>query len=301
MNLSKTPKSSWSCILCGGVKRKIVYKEKRLPKTKIAPPEAVCTGEIGARGKHAKIWRCSECGLIFQEPSFSEKELNEAYAEGVDERYFEQFEQRRALFRKCLRRIETYKRPSGELLDVGAGVGLFVSIAKESGWKARGLDPSVWASSEAKKRFGVRVEKGTFENFKAKPASFDVITMWDVLEHYTDPLSALKKAHRLLKKDGILVLTTINIDSWFSKLLRSHWTWLIRVHLWYFTPKTARRMIEKAGFRVEWMGSQVRWFSLSYLLSRFTGWNFSWLPKIVLPAPTGDIIFVIARKVKENA
>lgn len=294
--MSKTSKNNWLCILCGSGKREIFYKEKRLPKAIITPKEAVCTGEIGARGKHAKVWRCLKCGLIFQEPSFSQRELDEAYTKGADERYFEQFEQRKNLFKKCLVRIEKYKNPRGKLLDVGSGAGLFVHLAKESAWDALGLDPSVWASRVAKERFGVKVQQGIFENFKARPKSFDVITMWDVLEHFTDPLEALEKANKLLKDDGILALATININSWFSRLLSSHWTWLIRIHLWYFTPKTLRRMLKKTGFEVEWEGRQVRRFSFPYLLGRLIGKNFSWLPNLILPAPTGDIIFVVARK-----
>lgn len=195
-----------------------------------------------------------------------------------------------------MKRIEKFRNPKGKLLDVGSGAGIFVHEARRSGWNAEGLDPSIWASKEAKKRFNVKVRKGTFEDFKAKPGSYDVVTMWDVLEHFTEPLEALHKANGLLKEDGVLALATVNINSWFSKLLKSHWTWLIRIHLWYFTPKTLIRMLRKAGFKVEWIGGQVRWFSTPYLLSRFTGKDFSWFPKIVLPAPTGDIIFVVARK-----
>lgn len=296
MSSSKVSKSKWSCILCKGKGRKVLYKEKRLPKEKITPKEALCTGEIGARGRHTKIWKCVSCSLIFQDLSFSEDELERAYTAGKDKRYFEQLKQRKNLFRYSLNRIEKYKNSPGKLLDVGSGAGLFVWVAKESGWNTSGLDPSKWAVKEAKRRFGVKVKRGLFKNFKAKPESFEVITMWDVLEHSINPLETLLKARRLLKKDGILALTTININSWFSKLLGNRWPWLIRVHLWYFTPKSLKRMLEETGYRVEWIGGQTRWFSLPYLLSRLTGKDFSWLPKITLPAPTGDIIFVIARR-----
>lgn len=297
MNSSKVSKSKWFCLLCGGKRREILYQEKRLPKKKITSKEVLCTGERGVRGKHAKIWKCTSCGVIFQEPSFSEDELEKAYLDsGEDERYFGEFKQRKNLFRRSLDRIEKYKKVRGKLLDVGSGAGLFVWVAKESGWDASGLDPSKGAVKAAKRRFGVKVERGLFENFKAEPESFEVMTMWDALEHFINPLEALLKARELLKKDGILALTTINIESWFSKLLGSSWPWLIRIHLWYFTPETLTKLLEKAGFKVEWVGEQVRFFSLPYLLNRFTGKNFSWLPKIVSPAPTGDIIFVVAQK-----
>ena len=297
MNSSKVSKSKRFCLLCGGKRREILYQEKRLLKEKITPKEVLCTGERGTPGRHAKIWQCLSCGLIFQDPSFSEDELEKAYLNGgEDERYFGEFKQRKNLFRRSLDQIEKYKKVRGKLLDVGSGAGLFVWVAKESGWEASGLEPSSWAVNKAKRHFGVKVERGLFENFKAEPESFEMITMWDVLEHFINPLEALLKARELLRKDGLLALTTINIESWFSRLLGVHWPWLIRVHLWYFTPETLTRLLEKAGLKVVWMGGQVRFFSLPYLLNRFTGRNFSWLPKIVLPAPTGDIIFVIAKK-----
>lgn len=284
------------CILCKGSNWQALYEEKRLPKLKIKSEEVICTGELGTRGKHAKVWRCLDCGLIEQERSFTERELIGAYSQGEDERYFEQFSQRKELFERSLKRIEKYKRPPGRLLDVGAGAGLFVSVAKQSGWQAKGLEPSRWGVEKGKKRFGVKMEQGSFEDFKVKPESFEVITMWDVLEHYWEPMKVLRKARKMLTKDGVLVLTTININSWFSRLLGRHWTWLIRVHLWYFTNKTLRRMLEETGYQIEWMGTQTRWFSLPYLLSRFIGRDFSWFPEISLPAVTGDILMVVARR-----
>jgi len=288
----------WQCVLCGNTTKEILYKEKRLPNKIISPKEVLCTGEIGARGKHGKIWICNKCKLIFQELSFSNQELEEAYSKGTDAKYFEQLKQREHLFSQSRQRIEKYIKPPGKLMDVGANAGIFLNVAQESGWTVEGIDPSKWAKGEAKRRFGVKVENLTFEELIAKPASFDVITMWDVLEHYLDPLAQLKKANKLLKKGGVLALTTININSWFSKLLGPHWPWIIRVHIWYFKRNNLIKMIKKAGFEIKWVGYQTRWFSLSYLLTRLSGKNFSWLPKISLPAPTNDIIFVIARKRK---
>lgn len=284
------------CILCGSQNYQLLYKEKRLSKTKISPKEAICTGELGARGRHSKIWKCEQCNFIFQKPSFTNKELFKAYEEGEDNRYFEQFDQRKKLFQKSLKKIADFKKNKGRLLDIGCGPGLFVWLAKKSGWRTDGLEPSLWAKKEAKRRFKLNINQGLLEDFKDKQNFYDVITMWDVLEHFKDPLKSLKKTKKMLRKDGFLVLTTININSWFSKLLGKHWTWLIRVHLWYFTPQTLRNILRKTGFEIKYIGGQTRWFSFPYLLNRFTGMNFSFLPNISLPAPTGDILFVIAQK-----
>ncbi|OGM30578.1 hypothetical protein A2630_02295 [Candidatus Woesebacteria bacterium RIFCSPHIGHO2_01_FULL_44_10] len=288
--------NNWLCIICGNQKKSIFYKEKRMPRNKISPGEAVCTGEIGARGRHGKIWKCDNCGFIYQEPTFSESELNIAYKGGTDEIYFEQFKEREYLFEKCLDRIHKFIKPPGKMLDIGCNAGIFLNVARRLGWKTWGIEPSSWAARVARERFELKVKTGVFETARYKPNSYDVITSWDVLEHFVDPVGVLDKMHKLLKKDGVLVLSTINIKSWFSRLLGPHWPWLIRIHLWYFTPKTFKRMVENSGFKVLWMGQQIRWFSFPYLLTRFTGKNFSWMPAISLPAPTGDIIYLVARK-----
>ncbi len=292
--MTKTKK--WQCLICEGKRKIVFYKEKRLPDSKISPNETLCTGEVGSRGKHGRIWKCVKCGIIFQDPTFSDKELEDAYGGGSDERYFDQYRQRVIGFKRALTKVEKYQSSPGKLLDVGCNSGLFLHVAKESGWDVSGIDPSVWAARVAKKRFGIKIITGELENVKLPEESFDIITMWDVLEHYIDPTIALKKVLKSLKKDGTLALTTINIDSWFSKLLGRHWTWLIRIHLWYFNNETLVKMLEKTGYEVEWIGEQTRWFSVPYLLTRFTGWGFSWVPKFSLPAPTGDIVFAIARK-----
>jgi 2-polyprenyl-3-methyl-5-hydroxy-6-metoxy-1,4-benzoquinol methylase len=293
-----TKKKSWVCLVCGKNRKFLLYSEKRLSGKTIVPSEAVCTGETGIRGCYGNIWKCRSCGLIFQEPTFTDDELENAYGGGEDARYFEQLSQRVSLFEKILRKMEEFTSPPGRLLDIGCNAGIFLDVAQRSGWKVEGIELSKWAAWEAKKRYGVRVKVSDFESVKYKSKYFDVITMWDVLEHYIDPVVALKKARKLLKDDGVIALSTINIDSWFSKILGRHWTWLIRIHLWYFTRDTLTKMMEKSGYEVEWMGEQVRWFSLPYLLTRFTGWNFTWLPSVSLPAPTGDIIWLIARKAK---
>lgn len=288
--------NKWKCIVCGGDRKKLLYREKRITKSKITPKEAVCTGEIGSRGRHGKIWKCDTCGFVCQDFTFSENELNNAYKGGTDEIYFEQYKEREHLFEKCLDRIHQHIKPPGKMLDIGCNAGIFLNTARRMGWKTEGIEPSSWAARVARERFELKVRTGIFEKTRYKPGTYDVITSWDVLEHFVDPVMVLDKIHKLLKKDGVLVLSTIDINSWFSLVLGSHWPWLIRVHLWYFTPDTFRRLVENSGFEISWMGPQIRWFSLPYLLTRFTGKNFSWMPTISLPAPTGDIIYLVARK-----
>lgn len=295
VNIRQVSRNIWKCIVCEGKSRKVFYSEKG-EKGKISSRETLCTGEENQRNAYATIWQCRKCRIIFQEPSFSQKELDQAYRESKDELYLKQKKERGKVFQKSLESIEKYKSPPGRLLDVGCGVGLFISTACTKGWNVEGMEPSIWASKIARKTFRMKVHADQFESMRNKPNSFDVLTMWDVLEHFMNPVEALCRANTLLKNDGILALTTIDMNSWFSRLLGPRWPWLIRIHLWYFTPETLKRILEKTGFEIQSMSKQIRWFSLPYIVERLTGKKMPYLPNLTLPTPTGDILFVIAKK-----
>ena len=87
------------------------------------------------------------------------------------------------------------------LLDVGAHVGVFVDVARRRGWDAWGLEPSRWAVQEGRKQ-GVNLIQGTLHDAELDSESFDVVTMWDVVEHLADPLDDIREAARILKPGG---------------------------------------------------------------------------------------------------
>jgi ubiquinone/menaquinone biosynthesis C-methylase UbiE len=92
--------------------------------------------------------------------------------------------------------------------------------------------------------------------------------MWDVIEHVPDPKAALRHAHRLLKRDGVVVVHTIDIESPFARIMGHRWPWLMEMHLYYFSPRTLRQMLEGVGFEVIHASPQGRYLSLGYLVSR---------------------------------
>jgi len=95
-----------------------------------------------------------------------------------------------------------------------------------------------------------------------------VITMWDVIEHFTDPLRELRESHRLLKKGGLICIHTMNVESPLARLMGPRWPWLMEMHLYYFSPRTLREMLKKAGFTVVRMVTQGRFLRLGYLITR---------------------------------
>jgi 2-polyprenyl-3-methyl-5-hydroxy-6-metoxy-1,4-benzoquinol methylase len=164
-------------------------------------------------------------------------------------------------FREGLKILETYK-PSGKLLDVGCAMGIFLAMARERGWEVSGVDISDYAIRFAMERFGIDCFAGYLKDANLPDRYFDVITLWDVLEHFENPLEELKEVKRILTDDGIILFDTPNIDSLMR--LFAHWTYKItggllkypvkklyhQFHLYYFSPKTLRMLLDKAGFEI---------------------------------------------------
>lgn len=190
------------------------------------------------------------------------------YADSRDEKYVSQAEGRLKTFQKCLDIVEKYAPKRGRILDVGCAAGFFLKIAKERGWQTDGVEPSKWLANWGNKKYGLKIRTGTFRNAKFFSNHFDAVTMWDVLEHTPDPSAEIREAYRVLKKDGLLVVNFPNIGSKLAKIAGSRWWFLLSVHLWYFTPDTLTKMLEKNGFRVMRIKRHFQQLSLGYLVFR---------------------------------
>lgn len=162
----------------------------------------------------------------------------------------------------------------GKLLDVGAGLGLFLSLAKENDWDVYGTEVSDYALSNLKSSLGPNIFSGFIEEVDIPSESFDVVTLWHVLEHTTNPLSCLTQVKRILKKNGLVFVAVPNTNSlflFFRKLFKRESQFLFdekthEPHLYFFSPKTLKEMVAKAGFKViensvdnPWLGSDIGW------------------------------------------
>ncbi|MFQ5421459.1 MAG: class I SAM-dependent methyltransferase, partial [Anaerolineae bacterium] len=222
-------------------------------------------------GRHAQIVECKNCGYVYANPRWAGDDLLDAYEAVEDETYVAERLGRELTFRHHLRQMEQ-KIGGGDgrsLLDVGAYIGVFVEIAAEAGWNACGVEPSAWAAAEAQKR-GVNVVHGTQDASALHSRQFDVVTMWDVIEHVDDPSGEMAKAFELLKPGGWLVAHTMDIDSLTARLMGTRWPWFMDMHIHYFSQQTMRQMLEKNGFQVHWSGVQGRYLTAGYLATRFT-------------------------------
>jgi SAM-dependent methyltransferase len=139
----------------------------------------------------------------------------------------------------------------GRLLDIGCALGHMGEAARRRGWDVYVTDVSEYAAIEARQQFGLNAFVSGPEKLPVKPEKFNLITMFDVIEHLSHPIDLLKDVRRALSKNGMLHVTTPNAHSWSAKLLGRHWYHLKPdEHLLYFTPETLTSLLERCGLEV---------------------------------------------------
>jgi len=138
----------------------------------------------------------------------------------------------------------------GDMLDVGAATGFFLDLARNRGWRTVGVEPSEFAVSVAKGK-GLDVRQGIVEDLAIPDNSFDVITMWDVIEHVNAPRASLAAAFRLLRPGGVLAINTPDSGSTLARLLGLRWHLVVPPeHLVLFHQESLRRLLAESNFEV---------------------------------------------------
>jgi 2-polyprenyl-3-methyl-5-hydroxy-6-metoxy-1,4-benzoquinol methylase len=296
-----------NCNLCGRDEWRVRYPSTLHSSQELDVDVFRCTSP--GYGSHTQIVECNHCGLVYANPRWTMAEIEAAYEAVEDETYVDERAGREITFRKHLAALEKWTGPGNgrALLDVGAYIGVFVEAAAGSGWDAWGIEPSNWAVDQAQKQ-GLPVYQGTQDAPILDEKLFDVVTMWDVIEHVSNPVGELKKSFDLLKPGGWLAVHTMNIDSMTARLMGSRWPWLMDMHLTYFSQKTLAAMLRTAGFEVIWSGTQGRYLSLGYLATRLGGLHEGLgraasslvqrlrLERTAIPINSGDLFTVYAQR-----
>lgn len=164
-------------------------------------------------GKSFAVVECPACGLVYSDiylqPDTVLKDDTPYFAHDVYANEQETYLQEASRYLKAINRFKT----SGKLLDIGCGFGYFSAAAVRDGWQVKGIDISPVAVEFAKRTFELQdLQLATVEDAEFAPNSFDVITMWNCIEHMANPVASIEKALTWLKPDGIIAFEAPNHD-----------------------------------------------------------------------------------------
>jgi SAM-dependent methyltransferase len=200
------------------------------------------------------VVRCAGCGLVYLRPRPAPAELGTYYPDVYYPIDADPSPEARAVAEGLLARVTSWVREHRcdrlRLLDVGCGTGLFLHLAQNVGMRVQGIEPGAAAVTYARMRYGLDVRHGTLEDARLPDASFDVITLWHVLEHLPDPIAALRRAAGLLAPGGLLLAGVPNFASIEARVFGRRWYSLDAPrHLYHFTPETLGAALIAAGLR----------------------------------------------------
>jgi SAM-dependent methyltransferase len=218
-----------------------------------------------------RILRCNACGLAFRSLRPLPEELSKLYRNADDTVYEAELPNRFRTAQRHRRIVKRYHRDPGRLIDVGSASGAFLRIMADAGWCVIGVEPSASQCERAKRILAGRgeIRHDVLETADV-PSDVDLVTLWDVLEHVTEPASFLTRCSELLKRGGVLALNVPRIDSFIAGAMGSHWPLLLAEHLNYFTLKSLKICASAAGLEVIASGSRPVSFSLEYICYRLS-------------------------------
>ena len=207
------------------------------------------------------IYKCQNCRVQFLNPQYSNEYLEQLYSKYT----IDQSGNNESLYRShndCLIMIEKFSKNKNNLFDIGSGNGHLISLAKKRGWDPIGYDVDCTTVSKIKSKLGIEILCGDFLNLNIPAEKYEVVTMLHVIEHLKEPILYLNKVKEILVPEGVLFLALPNIHSRSANLKLILEKLKIKRknigayydtghHLWYFTPKTIRHILEKNGFNVK--------------------------------------------------
>ncbi len=308
--LKKRDLETVHCNLCGSTSYKVVYPA-RYEKEK----DFDIIQKFRASGDELlvdQLVKCSRCELIYVSPRFKGKAIVEAYSAGEDPLFISQAHAREKTFYDSLAGIERFIPRKGKVLDVGTAGGSFLAAAQRRGWEVYGCEPNRWLAKWGKEHYGIAIKPGTIFDQKYKNSQFDMVTLWDVIEHTPDPGAVLLECKRVLRENGLLVVNYPDMGSIIARLMGRKWLFLTSVHLYYFTRRTIIQMLRNAGFEPILIKPHYQKLELNYVLFRAGTYSpiISTIGKSITSALGLDSrnvpywlgqTFVIAKKISRNS
>jgi 2-polyprenyl-3-methyl-5-hydroxy-6-metoxy-1,4-benzoquinol methylase len=221
-----------------------------------------------------QVVRCNKCQTVYLNPRLNPSMIIDSYAEGEDAAHVAQDPMRIRTFEKALKHLaKKYNialSPETKVLDIGCAGGAFLLAAENLGLSTVGIEPNKWMSQFAQEKYQLDVRPGTLSDYHFADDSFDLVTLWDVIEHVPQPGAELREIHRILKPGGLLIVNYPDYSSLPARMLGKKWPFWLSVHLTYYTPKTIEKHLRKTGFQTQDIMPHWQTLELGYVLKRMS-------------------------------
>jgi len=236
-----------------------------------------------------KIDSCNTCGFRFTNPRPEAADLNQYYQSNE---YISHSDKKEGLMASVYQFVRKYTlrqkknlitgyHKTGELLDIGCASGQFINYMEKGNWKVKGIEPDEKTRNYAIAEFGLQVFP---ENYLSQiPAgSFDVITMWHVLEHVSELNQRMEQLKWLVKPQGIIIIAVPNCNSYDARKYSTFWAgYDLPRHLYHFTKSDISFLAKKHGFTiVNTLPMKFDAFYVSLLSEKYKNGKIRWIPAL---------------------
>ena len=276
-----------------------------------------CT-DYYASGETFEVLCCAHCGFLMTQNVPVEAEIGKYY-ETPD--YISHSDTQKGLMNRVYHWVRQYmlsqkarlvkqasKMPKGTILDYGTGTGYFANTMVRKGWIVKAIEKSPQARTFAKEHFGLDVDAETaLPHYEA--ATFDVVTLWHVMEHLEHLNEMWNTLHRILKERGVLIVAVPNPNSYDAQKYKEWWAaYDVPRHLWHFSPSVMQQFGAKHGFILEaeypmpfdafyvsMLTEKYKGSSLSFIKGLWTG-TCAWLSALGKKERSSSMIYVFRKK-----
>ena len=233
------------------------------------------------------IWQCAHCTVRFTQDVPDEASIGRYYA---SQDYISHSNTDKGLLNKLYQKVRSYTlsqkaklitgytKRQGRLLDIGAGIGAFLSVMKHQGWQVTGIEPDGVARKNAQELFGLQLEQPDSLH-QLEQGTYDAITLWHVLEHVHQLHQYIEHLKNLLTPEGKIFIAVPNYNSGDANTYKTYWAaYDVPRHLYHFTPGSVQKLVEQHGLKIT--AKKPMWFDafyISLLSTKYRGGKTSWV------------------------
>ncbi|MBK6546445.1 MAG: class I SAM-dependent methyltransferase [Saprospiraceae bacterium] len=215
--------------------------------------------DFSITGQNFELIQCANCHFILTSPQPAVNDLGQYYN---STNYISHSDTSKGLINKIYRFIRNFTLKQkiklihkyfkqGTLLDIGSGAGYFLNETKKYKFDSIGIEPDSSTREKSIQQFDLKVYDETYIP-DINLNSFDIITMWHVLEHVPNLNERLEQLKNLLKPNGILIIALPNCDSFDAQYYKNYWAGFdVPRHLWHFNPSTMESLASKYNFKLD--------------------------------------------------